>query len=65
VNGVVGEAITAEALAAPLVLEGKAVVSCDECWLAVLAGEAGLCIADSEMYVSTHFAVDSHVSCCS
>jgi len=48
-KGVVGEVMDAAALAAPLVVGGKAVVSWGGCWFTVLAGVGGLCIADSEM----------------
>lgn len=58
-KGVVGDVKLAEVLDAPLVVEGKAVVSCGGACAATLAEVAGLFLADSSMYVSTHFAAAS------
>jgi hypothetical protein len=55
-NGVIGEARLAAVLAAPAAVEGNDVLSCGGAWFALLTGVGGLCMTDSAMYVSKHFA---------
>jgi hypothetical protein len=55
-NGVIGDAKLAEVLAPPAAFPENDVLSCGGAWLALLTGVGGLCMTDSAMYVSKHFA---------
>lgn len=55
-KGVIGDARLAEVLAPPAAFPENDVLSCGGAWLALLTGVGGLCITDSAMYVSKHFA---------
>jgi hypothetical protein len=57
-----GDVKAAEVLAPPEGFAEKDVISCGGAWLVLLTGAGGLCIAESAMYVSRHFAVDVAVS---
>ena len=64
-NGVIGDAKLAEVLAPPAALPENDVLSWGGAWLALLTGVGGLCMTDSAMYVSKHFAEKKQVSRCS